>query len=48
MLNGVQLWYKVAGEPRPGKAPLLFCMVTGYNSYSFEKTLRPAGLARKP
>ncbi len=40
MLNGVKLWYKVAGDPQPGEAPVLFLHGgPGYNSYSFEKTI---------
>ena len=39
-LNGVHLWYKVAGVARPGVAPLLYLAGgPGYNSYSFEKTI---------
>jgi proline iminopeptidase len=40
VLNGVRLWYKVAGQARPGQAPLVFLHGgPGYNSYSFEKTI---------
>lgn len=40
ILNGVRLWYKVAGQPRAGQPPLLFLHGgPGYNSYSFEKTI---------
>jgi proline iminopeptidase len=40
VLNGVRLWYKVAGRPRAGQAPLLYLHGgPGYNSYSFEKTI---------
>ena len=39
-LNGVQLWYKVAGRQQRGQAPVLFLHGgPGYNSYSFEKTI---------
>lgn len=39
-VNGVKLWYKVAGTPLPGIAPVLFLHGgPGYNSYSFEKTI---------
>lgn len=39
-LNGVRLWYKVAGQPIPNSAPVLFLHGgPGYNSYSFEKTI---------
>lgn len=42
-LNGVRLWYKVAGAPVPGQAPLLFLHGgPGYDSYSFEKTIGAA------
>ena len=40
ILDGVRLWYKVAGQARPGQAPLVFLAGgPGYNSYSFEKTI---------
>ncbi len=40
MLNGVKLWYKVAGQQHPGQAPVLVLHGgPGYNSYSFEKTV---------
>ncbi len=40
VLNGVRLWYKVAGQPRSGLPPILFLHGgPGYNSYSFEKTI---------
>lgn len=40
VLNGVRLWYKVAGSPRAGQAPLLYLHGgPGYNSYSFERTI---------
>ena len=39
-VNGVRLWYKVAGREQPGQAPVLFLHGgPGYNSYSFEKTI---------
>ena len=39
-LNGTSLWFKVAGQGRPGEAPVLFLHGgPGYNSYSFEKTI---------
>jgi proline iminopeptidase len=39
-LNGVQLWYKTAGTPHTGQAPLLYLHGgPGYNSYSFEHTI---------
>ena len=38
--NGVRLWYKVAGQPQPEQAPVLFLHGgPGYNSYSFENTI---------
>jgi proline iminopeptidase len=40
MLNGVRIWYKIAGQERPGQAPVLFLHGgPGYNSYSFERTI---------
>ena len=40
VLNGVKLWYKVAGRGQTGQAPVLFLHGgPGYNSYSFEKTI---------
>jgi proline iminopeptidase len=40
VLNGVRLWYKIAGVKRPGVAPLLYLAGgPGYNSFSFEKTI---------
>ncbi|HEV2576638.1 MAG TPA: alpha/beta hydrolase [Acidobacteriaceae bacterium] len=40
MVNGVRLWYKVAGSGQPGEAPLVYLHGgPGYNSYSFEKTI---------
>ena len=40
VLNGVRLWYKVAGNARPGQAPILYLHGgPGYNSYSFERTI---------
>jgi len=40
VLNGVKLWYKVAGQQQVGQAPVLFLHGgPGYNSYSFEKTI---------
>jgi proline iminopeptidase len=37
VVNGVRLWYKVAGKATPGTPPLLFLHGgPGYNSYSFE------------
>ena len=40
VLNGVTLWYKVAGQEQAGQAPVLFLHGgPGYNSYSFEKTV---------
>jgi proline iminopeptidase len=40
VLNGVRLWYKVAGTAQPQQAPLLYLHGgPGYNSYSFEKTI---------
>jgi proline iminopeptidase len=40
VLNGVRLWYKVAGTSQPQQAPLLYLHGgPGYNSYSFEKTI---------
>jgi proline iminopeptidase len=37
VVNGVRLWYKVAGKATPGAPPLLFLHGgPGYNSYSFE------------
>jgi proline iminopeptidase len=37
VVNGVRLWYKVAGQAAPGTPPLLFLHGgPGYNSYSFE------------
>lgn len=42
VLNGVRLWYKVAGQGQPGEAPLVFLHGgPGYSSYSFEKTIGP-------
>ena len=42
MLNGVRLWYEMAGVERPGVAPILYLAGgPGYNSYSFEKTIGP-------
>jgi proline iminopeptidase len=39
-VRGVRLWYKVAGHPIPGQAPVLYLHGgPGYNSYSFEKTI---------
>jgi proline iminopeptidase len=39
-LNGVRLWYEVAGVGRTGVAPMLYLAGgPGYNSYSFEKTI---------
>lgn len=39
-INGVTLWYKLAGAVHPGMAPLLYLPGgPGYNSYSFEKTI---------
>jgi proline iminopeptidase len=39
-LNGAQLWYKIAGTPHAGQAPLLYLHGgPGYNSYSFEHTI---------
>lgn len=39
-LNGVKLWYRVAGTGKQGTAPLLFLHGgPGYNSYSFERTI---------
>ena len=36
VLNGVRFWYRVAGQPRKGAAPLLFLHGgPGYNSHSF-------------
>ncbi len=41
-LNGVRLWYKIAGVKRPGLAPILYLAGgPGYNSYSFEQTIGP-------
>lgn len=40
VLNGVKLWYKVAGREQTGQAPVVFLHGgPGYNSYSFEKTI---------
>jgi proline iminopeptidase len=40
VLNGVRLWYEIAGVDRPGLAPMLYLAGgPGYNSYSFEKTI---------
>jgi proline iminopeptidase len=40
VLNGVRLWYEIAGVPRPGVAPMLFLAGgPGYNSYSFENSI---------
>lgn len=40
VLNGVHLWYKVAGQRHAGKPPLIFLHGgPGYNSYSFEHTI---------
>ena len=37
VLNGVRLWYRVAGTTKPGVPPVLFLHGgPGYNSYSFE------------
>ena len=42
ILNGVRLWYEIAGVKRPGLAPMLYLAGgPGYNSYSFEKTIGP-------
>ena len=42
VLNGVRLWYEVAGEKRPGDAPLIYLHGgPGYNSYSFKQTIGP-------
>ncbi|AFL89397.1 putative hydrolase or acyltransferase of alpha/beta superfamily [Terriglobus roseus DSM 18391] len=39
-INGVKLWFKVAGQRRRAKSPALFLHGgAGYNSYSFEKTI---------
>ena len=39
-VRGVRLWYKVAGHPVPGQAPVLYLHGgPGYNSYSFEMTI---------
>lgn len=39
-INGVKLWFKVAGQERRGEPPVLFLHGgPGYNSYSFEKTI---------
>ncbi len=40
LLNGVRLWYRVAGKAHAGRAPLIFLAGgPGYNTYSFEKTI---------
>ncbi len=42
VLNGVRLWYRVAGQMRPRQAPLIFLAGgPGYNTYSFERTIGP-------
>ena len=42
-VNGVELWYKVAGKRRPGVAPMVYLAGgPGYNSFSFEATAGPA------
>lgn len=39
-INGVRLWFKVAGQARREQPPVLFLHGgPGYNSYSFEKTI---------
>ncbi len=40
VLNGVRLWYRVAGQLHAGQAPLVYLAGgPGYNSYTFEKTV---------
>jgi proline iminopeptidase len=40
ILNGVRLYYRIAGEPPPGRAPVLFLHGgPGYNSYSFARVM---------
>ena len=40
VLNGVRLWYRVAGQLHPGQAPLIYLAGgPGYNTYSFEKSI---------
>ena len=42
VLNGVRLWYEVAGQRQAGEAPVVFLHGgPGYNSYSFQKTIGP-------
>lgn len=42
LLNGVRLWYVIAGHRQQGQAPLLFLHGgPGYNTYSFRKTIGP-------
>lgn len=42
ILNGVHLWYEIAGAEQPGQAPVLYLSGgPGYNSYSFEHTIGP-------
>lgn len=39
-LNGVRLWYRVAGQAQPEQAPLVYLAGgPGYTTYSFEKTI---------
>jgi proline iminopeptidase len=41
-IDGVTLWYKIAGRYVPSQAPVLYLHGgPGYNSYSFEKTVGP-------
>ncbi len=42
VINGVHLWYRIAGVSTPGRVPLLYLHGgPGYNSYSFEKMVGP-------
>lgn len=42
VVNGVRLWYKIAGRQQPRQAPVLFLHGgPGYNSYSFERIIGP-------
>ncbi len=42
VLNGVRLWYEVAGQKRGEDAPLIYLHGgPGYNSYSFKQTIGP-------
>jgi len=40
VVNGVRLWYEVAGQEAAGEAPVVYLHGgPGYNSYSFKKTI---------